>query len=111
MVVQIQRNGRSVTGLHIGSGNVRRYFPRGRQSVDLQLGHLMIRCRLQPAFWRDEPSISDPRLILWLESREPEDKRRRGRTQMSLVPAEDESFRLEFADAQQAEGTFAFETA
>jgi len=102
MVVQIQRNGRSVTGLHIGSGNVRRYFPKTRQSVDLELGHLLIRCKLQPGFWRGEPSISDPRLNLWLETREPEGKSRRTRTHMSLVPAEGESFRLEFTEAQPA---------
>jgi hypothetical protein len=102
MVVQIQRSGRSVTGLHIGSGNVRRYFPRGRQSVDLEIGHLLIRCKLQPDFWRDEPQISDPRLSAWLEAREPEGKNRRGPTQMSLVPTDGQLFRLEFKDAQPA---------
>ena len=100
MVVQIQRIGRSVTGLHIGSGNVRRYFPKGRLDVDLHIGHLLIRCGLQPAFWRDEPRISDPRLSAWLEAREPESNSRRSRTQLSLVPADDESFRLEFGDAR-----------
>jgi hypothetical protein len=104
MVVRIQRKGRSVTGLHIGSGNVRQYFPKSRQSIDLQIGHLMIRCKLQPAFWRDEPSISDPRLSLWLEARDPESQTRHAQTQMSLVPAEGESFRLEFAEALPAEG-------
>jgi hypothetical protein len=102
MVVQIQRKGRTVTGLHIGLRNVQRYFPKGRQSVDLELGHLLIRCKLQPAFWRDEPSISDPRLNLWLASREADDKVRQERTQMSLVPMEGESFRLEFNAAQPA---------
>lgn len=102
MVVQIQRSGRSVTGLHIGSGNVRRYFPKGRQSVDLDLGHLLICCQLPPDFWLNEPSISDPRLSLWLEAREPEGKTRR--MQMSLVPVEGESFRLEFTDTQTADG-------
>jgi len=100
MVVQIQRNGRSVTGLHIGSGNVRRYFPKGRFSVDLQIGHLMICCRLLPTFWRGEPRIADPRLSAWLEAKEADARSRPGRTQMSLIPAEDESFRLEYSDAQ-----------
>jgi hypothetical protein len=102
MVVQIQRNGRSVTGLHIGSGNVRRYFPKSRESVDLELGHLLIRCKLQPDFWSNEPRISDPRLSAWLEAREPNGKTRRGRTHMSLVPVAGMSFRLEFTDAQPA---------
>lgn len=93
MVVQIQRNGRSVTGLHIGSGNVRRYFPKGQLSIDLELGHLLIRCKLQPDFWNDVPQISDPRLTLWLEAKEPESRAGRGRIQMSrpgegrIVPA------------------------
>ncbi|MGP8251706.1 MAG: hypothetical protein ACLQHF_06700 [Terracidiphilus sp.] len=102
MVVQIQRNGRSVTGLRIGSGNVRRYFPKSRQSIDLELGHLLIRCKLQPDFWRNEPQISDPRLSAWLESKENGARGRHGRTQMSLIPARGESYRLEFADAQSS---------
>jgi len=103
MVVQVQRKGRSVTGLHIGSVNVRRYFPRQSQSVDIELGHLLIRCRLQSSFWRDEPSISDPRLNLWLESKDREGTARRGPTEMSLIPVEGASFRLEFNDAELAE--------
>jgi hypothetical protein len=97
MLVQIQRNGRSVTGLHIGSGNVRRYFPKSRLNVDLHIGHLLIRCGLQPAFWSGEPRITDPRLSAWLEAREPDSGSRRSRTHMTLVPADDESFRLEFS--------------
>jgi len=105
MVVQIQRSGRSVTGLHIGSGNVRRYFPKSNQSVDLELGHLLIRCNLQPGFWLNEPQISDPRLSAWLEAKEPEGKTRSGRLQMSLIPVKGESFRLEFADMQAVDGS------
>ena len=104
MVVQIQRNGRSVTGLHIGSRNVRRYFPKSQQSVDLELGHLLIRCRLQPDFWLNEPQISDPRLSAWLEAKEPEGKTRGGRMQMLLVPVKGESFRLEFDEMQVVDG-------
>jgi len=100
MVVQIQRSGRSVTGLLIGPGNVRRYFPKSHQSVDLEIGHLLIRCKLRPDFWLDEPQISDPRLSAWLEAKEPEGKTRVGRLQMSLVPVKGKSFRLEFADLQ-----------
>jgi hypothetical protein len=104
MVVQIQRNGRNVTGLHIGSGNVRRYFPKSQLSIDLELGHLLICCKLRPDFWHNEPSISDPRLNLWLEAKEPEDNARQARTQMSLVRLNGESFRLEFESSQPAKG-------
>ncbi len=103
MVVEIQRNGRSVTGLHIGSGNVRRYFPKDQLSVDLEIGHLLICCRLRPDFWRDVPQISDPRLSAWLEAKEIKNRTPRGRTQMSLVPAKGESFRLEFKKEQRLE--------
>jgi hypothetical protein len=103
MVVQIQRSGRSVTGLHIGSGNVRRYFPKSQQSVDLEIGHLLIRCKLQPDFWLNQPQISDPRLSAWLEAKEPEGKTHVGRLQMSLVPVKGKSFRLEFTDTQAAD--------
>ncbi|HUB53064.1 MAG TPA: hypothetical protein VL986_12995 [Terracidiphilus sp.] len=102
MVVQIERKGRTVTGLHIGLRNVQRYFPAGRQSVDLVLGHLQICCKLPPAFWRDEPSISDPRLNLWLTAKAADDKQRQRHAQMSLIPAEGESFRLEFKEPQPA---------
>jgi hypothetical protein len=111
MVVQIQRNGRNVTGLNIGSANVRRYFPKKRQNIDIHLGHLLIRCELQPAFWLDEPSIADPRLSLWLESRDPEPKWRTARTQVSLVPAEGDAFRLEFAELQPIDNALAIDAA
>jgi hypothetical protein len=111
MVVQIQRNGRSVTGLHIGLGNVRRYFPKDRNSVDLKIGHLLICCGLRPGFWSSEPQISDPRLTAWLEAKEPDCKARRGRNCMSLVPVEGESFRLEFKDAVSADNIEPFDAA
>jgi hypothetical protein len=111
MVVQIQRNGRSVTGLHIGSGNVRRYFPKGQLSVDLEIGHLLICCKLQPDFWLNDPCISDPRLSLWLETKEPEDTMRKGRTQMSLVQGVGESFRLEFSEEHRPMGIEPLEAA
>ena len=105
MVVQIQRKGRSITGLNIGSGNVRRYFPKSQSSVDLQLGHLLIRCKLRADFWGEEPSISDPRLSLWLEAKSTDEKAQQARTEMSLVPAEDKSFRLEFKEKARTEAS------
>ena len=63
----------------------------------------MIRCRLQPSFWRDEPNISDPRLNLWLATKEADDKLHREDPHISLVPLQGESFRLEFANSLRAE--------
>ena len=69
MIVWMQNKGRSITGLHVGTSNVRRYFRSGLDAVDLELGHLRILCKLQSSFWRDEPEISDPRLCAWLQNK------------------------------------------
>lgn len=66
MVVKTQFKGGEVTGLHVGARNVRRYFPKGVQAIDLQLDHLQITCGLSPEFWRGQPEIHDPRLCEWL---------------------------------------------
>jgi hypothetical protein len=70
MVVTSQCNGRRVTGLYVGPGNVRRYFSRRVTQIELRLDHLLIECGLSPGFWRDKPEIHDPRLCLWLESKQ-----------------------------------------
>lgn len=67
MIVKIQNSGRSITGIRIESSDVRRFFPKGSNPVELELGHLRIRCELQARFWFDQPEISDRRLCRWLE--------------------------------------------
>lgn len=69
MIVRMQKKGHSITGLRIGSSNVRRFFPSSQQAVDLELDHLRIQCQLAPNFWRNRPEISDPRLCAWLQDR------------------------------------------
>lgn len=69
MIVTTKIKGRSITGLRIGTSNVRRYFPLGLEAVDLELDHLRIRCDLHARFWRDLPEISDPRLCAWLQNK------------------------------------------
>ena len=59
-----------VTGLHVGTGNVRRYFPREVTEIELELDDLRIQCGLAPDFWKGRPEIHDPRLCLWLESKQ-----------------------------------------
>lgn len=70
MVVSSLRNGHRVTGLYVGANNARRYFPKDVLEVELQLDHLRIECGLAPNFWQEEPEIHDPRLCLWLESKQ-----------------------------------------
>ena len=68
MVVRTQSDGRVVTGLYIGTRNARRRFPKCIAAIELQLGHVQIRCALEPEFWRGRPEIHDQRLCDWLES-------------------------------------------
>ncbi len=70
MVVTSQCSGHRVTGLFVGASNVRRYFRKGVREIELQLDHLRIECWLAPDFWNGQPEIHDPRLCLWLESKQ-----------------------------------------
>lgn len=69
MMVTTQNQGRSITGLRVGTCNVRRYFRRDLEAIDLELDHLRIRCALQASFWHGRPEISDPRLCAWLQNK------------------------------------------
>jgi hypothetical protein len=93
MVVTSQSIGHRVTGLYVGSSNVRRYFSRRATQIELQLDHLLIECGLAPNFWNDQPEIHDPRLCLWLESKQ---RNRNGdaRVPMALIPSGKNSFIL-----------------
>lgn len=93
MIVRMQKKGHSITGLRIGSSNVRRFFPSSQQAVDLELDHLRIQCDLEPNFWKDRPEISDPRLCAWLQSQFFCKKLPRAEVPIELVRAGD-SYRL-----------------
>jgi len=94
MVVKTQSNGHGVTGLHVGSHNVRRYFPKGIKNIELQLGHLRIQCGLKPDFWQGQPDIYDPRLCAWLESKNLHGTANRT-VPLAMIPADDKSFQLQ----------------
>jgi len=93
MVVTSQCIGHRVTGLYVGASNVRRYFPKTVNEIELQLDHLRIECWLKPDFWNGQPEIRDPRLCLWLES-----KQRSGRGSeplpLAMIPSGENSFIL-----------------
>ncbi len=95
MVVKTQSKGRGVTGLHVGTNNVRRYFPKGTQDIELQLGHLRIQCGLKPDFWQGQPEIYDPRLCAWLESRHLHGNADRTPVPLAMIPAGNNSFQLQ----------------
>jgi len=94
MVVKTQSKGHGVTGLHVGTDNVRRYFPKGTKNIELQLGHLRIQCGLKPDFWQGQPEIYDPRLCAWLESKNLHGTANRT-VPMSMIPAGENSFQLQ----------------
>ena len=87
MVVTSQCRGHKVTGILVGESNARRFFPRNITEIELQLDHLRIECGLGPNFWNDKPEISDPRLCLWLESKERNPYGRRVPTPLALIPS------------------------
>jgi hypothetical protein len=62
------------------------FFPESLSEIDIHLGHLQIRCSLNPEFWRGEPEIFDERLSTWLESKYMHDKRDRTSIRLAMVP-------------------------
>ena len=95
MLVKVQQKSPGLTGLNIGADNVKRYFPKGNSSIDLQLDQVQIRCELQPAFWKNEPQIFDPRLSAWLKTRDLRKRDGEAAIVLALVPADNQSFRLQ----------------
>ena len=87
MVVKAQSKGRGLSGLHVGTDNVRRYFPKNVSTIELQLDHLRIQCGLAPDFWQGQPEIYDPRLCAWLESKHMHGSRDRNPVSLSMIPA------------------------
>ena len=94
MVVKTQSKGRGLTGLLVGSTNVRRYFPKDTSVIELQLDHLHIQCGLKPDFWDGEPEIYDPRLCAWLESKNLRPQPTQPAVPLAMIPAGHNSFRL-----------------
>jgi hypothetical protein len=94
MVVKTRCKGREFTGVEVGAGDVRRYFPRETVVIELLLDHLLIRCGLTPGFWQGETEIRDPRLCAWLESKNfhgrPGDKP----IPLALIPSGKSCYRL-----------------
>jgi hypothetical protein len=102
MVVTSQCRGRKVTGILVGESNVQRYFPKNITEIELQLDHLRIECWLGPTFWNGKPEISDPRLSLWLESKERNSRGLREPTPMAMIPSGSNSFILGPANLEKA---------
>ena len=101
MLVKSQCNGNKVTGLYVGETNVRRYFPKDVKAINLKLDHLLIECGLATRFWDGEPEIRDPRLCLWLESKQSRQSNLRSSLPFSMTPTGDGTFSLGFAEQKR----------
>lgn len=95
MVVKAQSKGQGLSGIHVGSDNVRRYFPKDVSTIELQLDHLRIQCGLPPDFWKGQPEIYDPRLCAWLETKHMHASRNRTPVTLAMIPEGKNSFRLQ----------------
>ena len=94
MLVKTQCKGRAFTGVSVCDKDVRRYFPKETETVDLELDHLLIRCGLSPGFWNGSPEISDPRLCAWLESKNFNGKPGAEPVALAMIPSGKNIFRL-----------------
>jgi hypothetical protein len=94
MLVKTQCKGREVTGLQVGPKNVRRYFPKHVDVIELQLDHLHIQCGLTPEFWEGQAEINDPRLCEWLDFKIFHQKPGNTPIPLAMIPSGKNSFRL-----------------
>jgi len=94
-VVLTQSRKSGVLSLHVGAGNVRQFFPRHIQMVELELDHLRIICTLDHSFWQDRPEILDMRLSSWLESKRHSGKLTSHAAPVALIPTGESSFQLQ----------------
>jgi hypothetical protein len=94
MVVDLRSKRHSMTGLHVGDGNVQRLFPPDVLVVELELDHLRIVCDLRPEFWDGRPEIDDERLVSWLEAKRLSGKLASKPAPLVMIPAGEHAFRL-----------------
>jgi hypothetical protein len=112
MVVKTQCKGREYTGVEVGDINVRRYFPRNIQVIELHLDHLLIQLGLGPSFWQGESQIRDPRLCAWLESKNFNCRPGAMPVPLALIPSGKNCFRLKpVAENRRLQLKAALETA
>ncbi len=95
MIVKTQCTGRAFTGVEVGVNNVRRYFPREVDVIEIEIDHLQIQCRLGPGFWEGLPEIRDRRLSAWLESKNFRGRPGEKAIPLAMIPSGRNSFRLQ----------------
>jgi hypothetical protein len=94
MVVKVKSGRLGMMGLHIGSGDVQRFFPPDVPLIELLLDHLRIVCTLEPDFWDGSPEIHDERLDSWLALKRGSGKLASKAGLVAMIPAGEHAFRL-----------------
>jgi hypothetical protein len=94
MVVKTHCKGHAYTGVEVGAVNVRRYFTRETDVIELHLDHLLIQCGLTPDFFEGQTEISDPRLSAWLESKNFNGRPGEAPIPLAMIPSGKNCFRL-----------------
>jgi hypothetical protein len=95
MMVKTKLQGRGIAGLLVGMSNVRRYFSKRTNFIELQLDHLNIQCVLCSDFWTGCAEIHDPRLCSWLEAKHPLGEAVRTPVSLALIPAGENAYRIQ----------------
>jgi len=95
MVVKAHCKGHAYTGVEVGTGNVRRYFSRESDVIELHLDHLLIQLGLNPDFWQGQTRICDRRLCAWLESKNFHGRPGDAPIPLALIPSGKNCFRLQ----------------
>jgi hypothetical protein len=106
MVVKTQSKARGVTGLQVGPRNAQRYFPKDSREIELQFDQVCIQCDLSVDFWQGQAEIFDPRLSLWLETRELHGRAGSGPGPLAMIPTGAHSFRLQAVRCGKVERDF-----
>ena len=107
MLVKTECKGRACTGVSVCNNDVRRYFPRKTESIDLELDHLQIRCGLSPGFWKGHPEITDPRLCAWLETKNFNLRPGEAPVALAMIPLGKNVFRLKAFRSREGIGVSA----
>jgi len=98
MLVEALGSRQVVSALRVGPGNVRQYFPKKIPSIELELDHLRIECKLTRDFWNHAAEIRDGRLCLWLRFKIAHARSPGTPVQLAMTPTGKNRYRLEFAD-------------
>ncbi len=104
VLTQYRQPGKSgPVGLNIGQENAQQFFPRGFDTVELELDHLRISCRLESSFWDGQPVIHDLRLSSWLESKRSSGKLSQQPSPVAMEPRGENAFRLSIIPSEKSD--------